>query len=204
MQSTTTATESIDIVRVFYYRYPTWGLLARATRDYQRCFGVKQVLANHVSLQLGTKVYEVSLEGTSCVNFDESILSDVNMVAFYECDIKHIDNQVKAAARFALDYDVLCDRKLKRQECMRYLFQWLRSSYKAPAFEYQLDFNLSPGTVDKRKFHLPYTCASQVSYAFARLFGLEPILDSHLPTALLWMNLAMADNGIGYLYEAID
>lgn len=201
--NTQIATESIDIVRVFYFRYQGFSLLAKAVRDYQRCFGVGQVLADHVCIQLGSKVYEVSMEGTTCVDYDESILENEQLFAFYECDIRHLPTEVKAAARFALDYDVLCNRKLLRWECLRYLKQWLFSSYKAPAFEYTLDFNLTPGTVSKRSFNMPYTCASQAAYVFSRLFGLEPVLDSPLPTTLLWMHLAMSDNDIGHLYQAM-
>lgn len=200
--TTQTATESIDIVRIFYYSYPSWGLLARATQDYQRAFGVQQVVANHVSVQLGAKVYEVSMEGTCCVNYNEGMLENEHLMAFYECDIRYLDADVKRAARFALDYDVLTNRKLANWDCLRYLKQWLFSKHRSTPFECELDFNLRPGTLAKRKFNLPYTCASQASYVFARLFGLEPVLDSHLPTTLLWMNLAMADNSIGKLYES--
>lgn len=193
--------DSIDIFRAFYYRYPRFGVLAKGIKDYHRCFGVHPLVSHHMSLQLGSKVYEVSMEGTVCFDYDESMLEDEHIIAFYECDIKSVPQELKIAARFTLDSDVVSNRKLKIGDCLRYLRQWQQSGKRSP-FQYTLDFNLPPASVSKQKFNLPYTCASQASFVFNRLFGLEPILDSHLPTTLLWMNLAMADQGIGTLWEA--
>lgn len=199
----TIANDTIDVVRVFYYRYPCFGWMAKATRDYQRCFGLDATV-NHVSLQLGSKVYEVSLEGTSCYDFSEELLLDKNLVGFYECDISDCPDETKRAARFTLDYDVLTNRKLATKDCLRYLRHWLTRDRRKQAWNFRPDFNLQPGTIANTSFNMPFTCATQVATTFARLFGLEPIADSHLPTAILWMNIAMADSGIGNVYEADD
>lgn len=204
MDTLTTANETIDVVRVFYYRYPRFGFMAKATRDYQRCFGIEDVESNHVSLQLGSKVYEVSLEGTSCYNYSDELLLDRNLVGFYECDISECPDDVKRAARFTLDYDVLTNRKLATKDCLKYLKQWLLRDKRIQAWHCDPDYNLEPGTIANTRFNMPFTCATQVATTFARIFGLEPIADSHLPTAILWMTLAMADSGIGQFLQATD
>jgi len=194
------ANDTIDILRVFYFSYPRFNWLSKATRDYHRCFGVP-CDTNHLSLQFGSKVYEVSLDGTECFDFSDDYLLHPHLVTFFECDISHISQELKLAARFALDYDVLTNRKLKPIECFRYLKHWLTRDNQMPAFSYNLDFSIPTATIQKRKFNLPYTCASQVAHVFNRIFGLEPVADNHLPSTILWTTFAMQESNLGFFYQ---
>jgi hypothetical protein len=70
--------------------------------------------------------------------------------------------------------------------------------------ELLIDFSLKPGTIrlasealNEIQFHLPFTCASQAAFTITKLFDLDPILDSHLPSSLFFSLICLASLGYG-------
>jgi hypothetical protein len=161
-------------------------------------------------------VYEVSLEGCSKYEFNETILFHplVKAVFIIEgvCETEEQQERLEAA-KFMLDQDFLNNRKLDVKACVSYLIgfwcvclqeqlKFKRAKFKPT--ELLIDFSLKPGTMklvsetqNEIKFHLPFTCASQAAFAITKLFDLDPILDSHLPSSLFFSLLWLARLGYG-------
>jgi len=206
VRPTQSAVDNIDWLEIFFYRY-YWvsdGYPARATYDYQRCFGIQEVLANHCAIRLGNLVYEISTEGMTCIDYDEyarEVVSDRALTYLYSCDLSELPIESRLQARFILDNDVTNDRKLNCRDCLKYLGHWFYHCLRPDLQRFRLDFNVGGATIKRGSFHLPYTCATQAAYTLSRLFGLEITVDSHLPTTLVYICDYLDSVGVGSLME---
>lgn len=197
--------DAIDTIEIYFYRYfispSKQGFLSRSIYDYHRCFGIDDVIATHCNLRLGDTVYEISLEGTTALPYDEVALDEDNLIAYYSCDLTQLPIETRHMARFILDREVLDNRKLNWRDCMRYLCSWLAYLMRPSNIRFKSDFGIKSATISKGKFHLPYTCATQAAYTLSRLFGVEISFDSHLPTTIVYICDYLESIGIGALME---
>lgn len=197
--------DKLETLEVYFFRYflspSKQGLLSRSIYDYHRCFGISDVIATHCSIRLGDFVYEISLEGTTCVPYGDDAIDMENLIAVYECDLSELPIETRHMVRFILDREVLDNRKLSWKDCLRYLWQWFGYCLRPNNLRFRSDFGIKPATIYKGKFHLPYTCATQVTYTLSRLFGLEITVDSHLPTTLVYVCEYLDSVGYGALVE---
>jgi len=178
---------------------------------YSKCFG-HTAPTTHCALVLDNWCYEVSLAGCSKYEFEESLFFHPCVKAVFViegvCETTEQQERLEAA-KFMLEQDFAINRKLDVKACLSYLFWFWVVSFqqqlklKFSPYNICLDFSLKPGTmkIDKEaneiRFHLPFTCASQVAFVLTKLFNLDPILDSHLPSSLFFSLFCIARLGYG-------
>lgn len=145
---------------------------------YQKLFGLESN-AVHVVVQLGKYTYEVTEAGTLKTEYNHSEPVDFpgRLLSYWELDLLYheVDQDNVRAAKFVLDFWV-GEQTLDIKESLVYLSRYL--------------FGLSLGD-------LPYTCTSLANFALAKLLGLEPVEDSHLPASLALTCCILEDQGYG-------
>lgn len=196
------------VLRVLFFDTKGEGIIERvmhrAVADYSKVFQYSG-LVTHCAIVLGDTYYEVAMDESVRMPFDESMLLADEVVGHYEISLEGMDDIDLLAAKFMLDQDVLRNRRFDSWQCLTFLENYLRMgvdnwSYQTGLLPY-FDFNLTPGTFKRRMgdmgFHLPFTCASQVAYVFNMLFGMEPSYDCHLPEAMFCNLEQLALTGYG-------
>lgn len=197
-----------NMLRVLFYDSKGDGLVERmmhkAVADYSKVF-LYSGLVTHCAIVFGDTYYEVALDESIRMEFDETILLSDEVVGHYSISLEGMDDVDLLAAKFMLDQDVLRNRRFNPWQCTTFLENYLRMGIDNWCGETGLlpyfDFNLTPGTFKRRMgdmgFHLPFTCASQVAYVFNMLFGMEPSYDCHLPEAMFCNLEQLALTGYG-------
>jgi hypothetical protein len=182
-------------------------IMHRAVADYSKMFQYSG-LVTHCAVVLGDTYYEVALDESVRMPFDESMLLAAEVVGHYAISLEGMEDEDLLAAKFMLDQDIISNRRFNPWQCFTFLENYLRMRIDnwcnltglLPFF----DFTLTPGTFKRRMgdigFHLPYTCASQVAYVFNMLFDMEPSYDCHLPEAMFCNLEQLALTGYGEFF----
>lgn len=182
-------------------------IMHRAVSDYSKMFDYSG-LVTHCAIVFGDTYYEVAMDESVRLPFDESMLLADEVVGHYQISLEGMDDIDLLAAKFILDQDVLRNRRFSPWQCFTFLENYVRMGVEnwclgtglLPYF----DFNLTPGVFKRRMgdigFHLPFTCASQVAYVFNMVFEMEPAYDCHLPEAMFCNLEQLALSGYGEFF----
>lgn len=195
------------VLRIFFFSWVKRDFMACAVRKYHSLFDIDGDV-DHLCIQFGDKVYEVHVDGCDAFVANEVVpgfFTNESLLGYYELDLNDMDEEKLLIAKFALDQDVLMQRKLNWKGCLKYAWDFFTLPERTLVV---LNYNLPEATIKRHRnvagFHLPFTCATQAANLLFTLFSLQPIIDNHLPTTIAYVTIAMSESGLGKSYAAID